>query len=80
MQDGPNMSYCAFENTAAAMKQLVDIINDAIDSDRKLDFSSQWEQRYFDDLEKICAKLLLAKQDYLEFVEGVEPETENDGD
>jgi hypothetical protein len=44
---GPNMSYCAFENTNLALDQLTYMVAEAIDDNEKLDFSSRDEEYAF---------------------------------
>jgi hypothetical protein len=49
MKNYPNMSYCAFENTALALQQLMEIINDELEEGRNyeefLESRSSLEER-----------------------------------
>jgi hypothetical protein len=59
---GPNMSYCAFENTNLALDQLIDMVGEAIDENEPLEFSSNQEAYAF---RTICGRL----QDLLDLLE-----------
>jgi hypothetical protein len=48
----PNMSYCAFENTAMAMRQLLNMMRE-VDSLQELDLSYE-EMRAFRELQDLC--------------------------
>ena len=45
---GPNMSYCAFENTQLALEQLYNMVSEAIDSNERLKFTSRDEEYAFE--------------------------------
>lgn len=48
----PNMSYCAFENTTLAMRQLLNMMRE-VDSLQELDLSHE-ELRAFRELQDLC--------------------------
>ena len=47
----PNMSYCAFENTLSAIRQLQNMVGNAIENDEPLEFSSIQEKQAFEELQ-----------------------------
>lgn len=61
-RDYPNMSYCAFENTNAALAQLTAIVDRAIDYGMcKKDFvdnMSEYEQQAFSKIRERMANLI----------------------
>ena len=70
---GPNMSYCAFENTLAAMRQVMDMLREAIDNGEPLDFSSAEEKRAYEWMAQGEAdELVQLLEDYGHMVEEVE--------
>ena len=58
----PNMSYCQFENTAAAMEQVMQTIDDHIEENNHLedfkDFLSRDENEGYEKLISLCERLL----------------------
>ena len=50
MRDYPNMSYCAFENTSRAIRQLMQMIGEAIDDGEPLCMSSRDEKFAFHEM------------------------------
>ena len=65
----PNMSYCAFENTALAMRQLLNMMRN-VDSLQDLDLSGD-ELRAFRELKDSCEM-------FLEGAEALEGEEQQD--
>lgn len=61
MSNYPNMSYCQFENTAAAMKQVMQTIDDHIEERGSLDdfedFLSRHENNGYKKLIHLCESL-----------------------
>ena len=47
----PNMSYCAFENTLSAIRQLQEMVGSAIDENETFDFSSESEKQAFESIQ-----------------------------
>jgi len=47
----PNMPYCAFENTLSAIRQLQNMVGNAIENDEPFDFSSIQEKQAFEELQ-----------------------------
>lgn len=66
MSNTPNMSYCAFENTAAAIRQLIGMLGDAIDAGEPLTFSSRDEESAFDDMYVLMEELQGTIEQYYE--------------
>ena len=53
---GPNMSYCMFENTVSAMRQILEALNEA---DTKADLKlNQYEQQAYRNLKNMCEKIV----------------------
>lgn len=66
----PNMSYCAFENTNSAIRQLIDIMSDALDErvtgEEFIEECSSWEEKTAVKQLKMNMKTLLQIYDNLE--------------
>lgn len=58
MLNSPNMSYCQFENTLAAMQQCMETLSIALDDGEKLDFSSAEEKRAFMRMQQQCEEMM----------------------
>ena len=72
---GPNMSYCAFENTLAAMRQVMTMLQEAIDNNEPLEFSSAYERRAFEYMSQGEAdELVTLLEDYGHMVDNIEEE------
>jgi len=76
MSNYPNMSYCAFENTAAAIRQLIGMMADAIDEGEPRDMSSWQEQRAFDQMQELIQEFQETLEQYNEHFPGEETEAE----
>jgi len=76
MSNYPNMSYCAFENTAAAIRQLIGMLGDAIDEGEPRDMSSWQEQRAFDQMQQLIQEFQETLEQYNEHFPGEEAEAE----
>lgn len=63
MSNYPNMSYCMFENTAAAMDQIAEAVQAAID-DRELLVLSRYEDRPFNEMYDKCRALMFLLGEY----------------
>lgn len=61
---GPNMSYCAFENTNLALEQLTYMVAETIDDNEKLDFSSRDEEYAFRKIRYNMRELLDLLKEY----------------
>lgn len=62
--NGPNMSYCMYENTNAALKQILDDLRDAVDNnvsaqEYKDNLSSEYELQAFKQFRKLCESVLV---------------------
>lgn len=66
MSSYPNMSYCAFENTAAAIRQLNGMLGDAIDEGEPREMSSSYEQRAFDQMQELIQSFQETLEQYNE--------------
>jgi predicted phage gp36 major capsid-like protein len=74
MSNYPNMSYCAFENTAAAIRQLIGMLGDAIDEGEPREMSSYQEQRAFDEMQELIESFQETLEQYNEHFPGVDGE------
>ena len=70
----PNLSYCAFENTAAAIRQLIDMMGDAIDEGEPRDISSWQEKRAFDGMQELIQDFQETLEQYNEHFQDVDGE------
>ena len=57
MSNYPNMSYCAFENTSRAIRQLMQMIGEAIDEGEPLCMSSRDEKFAFHEMPALLEDL-----------------------
>lgn len=81
MRDYPNMSYCMYENTTLALKQILDSLSNAQEEGRTFeeyanDRSSREERAALMDLESLMEEV----QDVLRFMKDALPEDEDDDD
>ena len=74
MSNYPNMSYCAFENTAAAIRQLIGMLGDAIDDGEPREMSSDYEQRAFDEMHELIQSFPETLEQYNEHFEDIDSE------
>jgi hypothetical protein len=68
MRDFPNMSYAAFENTSAAMDQLINMLDQALRENEPLDLN-RYEQRPYDRMPDQCRKLIELINEHRQLVE-----------
>lgn len=68
MSNFPNMSYVAFENTVAAMRQVLTMMEEARDAGHKLSLSSS-EQRAFTELFNASEAFVTVAEDLEELPE-----------
>ena len=75
---GPNMSYCMFENTVSAMRQILEALSEA---DTKADLNlNQYEQRAYQNLKEMCEEIVY-EIERLEDAEGdFEPDEEEENE
>lgn len=71
---GPNMSYCAFENTQLALEQLHHMVSEAIDDNEPLPLTSRDEEYAFENIRETMRELIRALEGYDEMVEAREQE------
>jgi len=71
---GPNMSYCAFENTQLALEQLHHMVSEAIDDNEPLPLTSRDEEHAFENIRDTMRELIRALEEYDEMVEAREQE------
>lgn len=74
MSNYPNMSYCAFENTAAAIRQLIGMMADAIDEGEPREMASQYEQRAFNGMQELIQDFQETLEQYKEHFQDVDGE------
>jgi hypothetical protein len=76
MSNFPNMSYCAFTNTAAAMDQVANMLEEAIEAGEPLELN-RYEQRPYGEMADKCRALieLLERHEQM-----VEDQKEDEGD
>jgi len=77
MSNFPNMSYCAFENTANAMEQCANMVQEALDNNEPLDLN-QYEQRPFDGMYEQCRALMELLERYEQMVDETRKELVED--
>ena len=75
MSNYPNMSYCAWENTAAAMDQVAGMLEDALDAREKM-VLNQYEQRPFNEMWEKCRAMMELLERYEEMVEELDTDNE----
>ena len=68
MRDYPNMSYCMFENTMAAMKQCASGIEEALENGEPLELN-QYEQRPFNNMYEMCRAMMELLEQHQELAE-----------
>jgi hypothetical protein len=68
MRDYPNMSYCMFENTMAAMKQCASGIEEALENGEPLELN-QYEQRPFNEMYEMCRAMMELLEQHQEMAE-----------
>jgi len=74
MSNYPNMSYCAFENTASAIRQLIGMMADAIDEDEPHEMTSRQEKRAFDEMHELIQSFQETLEQYNEHFEDIDSE------
>ena len=75
---GPNMSYCMFENTVSAMRQILETLTEA---ERKADLNlNKYEQSAYRDLKDMCEEIIHEVERLEEEGGGFEPEEDEDED
>ena len=78
MSNYPNMSYCAFENTAAAIRQLIGMLGDAIDDGEPREMSSYQEQRAFKEMHELIQSFQETLEQYNEHFEDYDADPDED--
>jgi hypothetical protein len=68
MRDYPNMSYCMFENTMAAMKQCASGLEEALENGEPLELN-QYEQRPFNNMYEMCRAMMELLEQHQELAE-----------
>jgi hypothetical protein len=80
MNNYPNMSYVAFENTAAAMDQVADMLEDALQANQPLELN-RYEQRTCSEMYEKCRALMELLEQHEQLVEDAkEREDSEDSD
>ena len=79
MSNYPNMSYCAFENTAAAIRQLIGMLGNAIDDGEPHEMSSYQEQRAFNEMQELIQSFQETLEQYNEHFEDYDSEGAEEG-
>jgi hypothetical protein len=77
MRDYPNMSYCMFQNTMAAMMQCASGIEEALENGEPLELN-QYEQRPFNEMYEMCRALMELLEQHQEMAESQVDEVELD--
>jgi len=70
MRDYPNMSYCMFENTMAAMKQCASGLEEALENGEPLELN-QYEQRPFNEMYEMCRAVMELLEQHEEMVQDI---------
>jgi hypothetical protein len=68
MRDHPNMSYCAFENTALAIDQVASMLEVAIEAGEPLELN-RYEQRPYAEMREKCRMLMELLEQHQQLVE-----------
>jgi hypothetical protein len=68
------MSYCAFENTAAAIRQLIGMLGDAIDDGEPREISSWQEKRAFVEMQELIESFQETLEQYNEHFPDIDSE------
>lgn len=78
----PNMSYCAFENTAKSMDQVANMLQEAINEGKPLDLSRCEQRPYLEMWEKCrwMMELLEQHEELVGLMEEPEDEVADPGD
>jgi hypothetical protein len=76
MSNYPNMSYCAFENTSQAIRQLMQMIGEAIDEGEPLRMSSRNEKFAFHEMPALLEEFQDILDQYDEHFAEVEEDEE----
>lgn len=79
MSNYPNMSYCAFENTAAAIRQLIGMLGNAIDDGEPHEMSSYQERRAFNEMQELIQSFQETLEQYNEHFEDYDSEGADKG-
>lgn len=77
MRGYPNMSYCMFENTMAAMQQCASAIEQALEREDPLSLN-QYEHRPFNEMYEMCNHLMHLLGEYASMVQTLKEEEENE--
>ncbi len=79
MRDFPSMSYCAFENTANHIDQLINMLDQALHESEPLDLN-QYEQRPYERMPAQCRRLIELLNEHRQLVEDKKHDEEEEGD
>ena len=79
MSNFPNMSYCAFENTANAMDQVADMLDEALQANEPLDLNRH-EQRPYEEMYEKCRALMELLEQHQQLVEDKKAEQQDEED
>ena len=65
MRDYPNMSYCMYENTTNALRQILDALEEATENSVSVEsyrkgLSSRQEAEAFDNIRELCGDIIYA--------------------
>lgn len=77
MNDYPNMSYVAFENTAAAMDQVAGMLEDALQANQPLELN-RYEQRPYSEMYEKCRALMELLEQHEQLVEDAKEREDSD--
>jgi hypothetical protein len=70
MRDYPNMSYCMFENTMAALNQCSGAIEQALRDNEPLELN-QYEHRPFNEMYEMCQAIMNLLEQHEEMVQDI---------
>ena len=70
MRDYPNMSYCMFENTMAALNQCSGAIEEALENNEPLELN-QYEHRPFNEMYEMCRSIMNLLDQHEEMVQDI---------
>jgi len=70
MRDYPNMSYCMFEDTMAALNQCSGAIEEALENNEPLELN-QYEHRPFNEMYEMCRAIMNLLDQHEEMVQDI---------
>ena len=73
----PSMSYCAFENTGNHLKQVMNMLDEALQENEPLDLN-EYEQRAYNRMYEQCRKLMDLLEEHQNMIDDCGEEDDSD--